>query len=81
MNCPYCDFRFKVLAMNTRALALPDVAPLVCEKCGEVSLLIDGRPPRKVTVGELSALKESPAWREMIAPVKKLIAARKKTEN
>lgn len=65
MNCPNCDFRFKNLLVN--ADEVPDVAPLLCEDCLKVSILVHGQV-RKATPEEMSAIMESPAWREMIEP-------------
>jgi len=59
---------------------LPDVAPLVCERCAEVSLVELGKI-RKVTPVELEALKQSPAWSEMIAPALEAIAAAQKKKH
>lgn len=70
MNCPYCAFPFKAFTVN--AAEIPDVAPLVCEGCAEVSLLID-RVPYRTTPEQLAALKQSPAWRDMIAPAQQII--------
>ena len=53
MKCPYCDFKFKVLFANGD---IPDIAPIVCEQCAAVGLLIDGKT-RKVSHEELEALK------------------------
>lgn len=70
MNCPYCTFPFKAFLSN--ASEIPDMAPLVCEGCGEVSLLID-RKPYRMTAEQLAAVKQSPAWREVIAPAQQII--------
>jgi hypothetical protein len=70
MNCPWCAFRFRVLAAN--ADRIPEVAPLICESCGAISLLVD-MVPRKPTPEELTAIKASPAWREVLEPVSRLI--------
>jgi len=58
MTCPYCGFRFQVLAANG---PIPEVAPLVCERCLEIGLLIKGQL-RTITDEELAAVKRSPSW-------------------
>src|SRR4249920_4210328 len=72
MNCPLCGFGFKLFAV-ANAETLPELAPLICESCADISLLIDGREIRKCTPEELTAIKASPAWREVLEPVAKLI--------
>lgn len=60
MNCPYCDFHFKVFAVNS-ATEIPEVAPLVCEGCTKVSILKDGQL-YTLTPEQLEIVKQSPAW-------------------
>ena len=72
VNCPYCDFKFRVLVIG-----LEDLTPLVCQRCAEVSLVELGKI-RKVTPAELEALKQSPAWEKVIAPAQRFVAAEKK---
>lgn len=70
MKCPYCGFVFKQFIANG---ALPvDIAPILCEDCLQVGLLINGVPER-MTASQLDAVKKSPAWREMIEPSMKII--------
>lgn len=66
MKCPHCDFKFGALAANVAVL--PEIAPLVCEMCAGVALLLDGKEVRKPTGEELDALKQSPAWASLIGP-------------
>lgn len=43
MNCPHCNFEFKVLGMHGSTTgSLPAVAPIICERCAEISLLAFG---------------------------------------
>lgn len=58
--------------MNTKAEEIPEVAPLICESCGAISLLVE-MVPRKPTPDELTAIKASPAWRDVLEPVSRLI--------
>lgn len=71
MNCPHCGFRFRALATNA-AGELPEVAPIICENCIGVSLLIDGAV-RKPTSAELVEIQKSPAWRDVLEPIARLI--------
>ncbi|HEY6108665.1 MAG TPA: hypothetical protein VIV56_07160 [Gemmatimonadales bacterium] len=52
-----------------------DVAPLICEACGAISLLLRGSELRKPTQDELAAIKRSPAWRDVLEPVSRMLAA------
>jgi len=70
LRCPFCDLQFGALLLN--AASIPDIAPLVCEGCGQVALLIDGQP-YQTTPEQLTAFKQSPAWREVIAPAQQII--------
>ena len=74
MDCPYCGFHFKAFLAN--AAAIPELAPLVCEDCGEVSLLISGIP-RRMTSEELVEVRKSPAWAEVIGPAREVIFQQK----
>jgi len=74
MNCPWCGFHFKALAAN--AETIPEIAPLICESCGAISLLID-MVPRKPTAAERAAIEMSPAWRTVLGPVSAIIRASK----
>jgi len=74
MNCPRCGFKFSVLAVN--ADELPEFAPLLCEGCGQVSLLERGIP-RVPAPSEIRAIKTSPAWRDFLEPVARLIREKK----
>lgn len=81
MNCPHCEFNFPYLLESLRQVkGIPDFAPVVCNHCGEVSALIGGECIRKLNAEELDAVKLSPAWENLIAPVKALISNRKKAE-
>lgn len=70
MNCPHCDFEFRVFLANGRNI--PDLAPAICEGCGEISLIESGQI-RKVTPIEMDALRQSPAYRKFILPAQKVI--------
>jgi hypothetical protein len=73
MNCPYCNFHFKKLAINDDAV--PSLAPLVCESCGEISLFTN-RTVRKVNDEELAAIKTSPAYKEHLQPIQQMVKNR-----
>lgn len=69
MNCPYCDFKIeKLLASGP----IPEVAPLICEFCGEIGILFRG-VLMKATPEELEAIKQSPAYRDYLKPAQELI--------
>ena len=70
MVCPHCGFHIRVLVSN--ATKLPAVAPLICEGCAEISLIIDGLLST-ITPAQMAVIKLSPAWRAMIAPAQKII--------
>lgn len=70
LSCPHCGFKFKALAVN--ASEIPDVAPVICESCAGLSLLVDG-VVRKPSVDEAQAIMASPAWRDVLGPVRELI--------
>lgn len=70
-RCPHCGFLFKILAVSGGEI--PDLAPVICEDCGEISLLQDG-VIRKVTASELEVIKQSPAYLEVLKPVEDLVA-------
>lgn len=74
MNCPHCNFEFKRFAVNGDKF--PDVAPIVCESCCEVSLVENGSI-RVLTPDELVAIKASPAWADFIAPMLEVLHAEK----
>ena len=78
MNCPHCDFKFRVLAINGNQM--PEMAPLVCESCSEVSLYESGTV-RKLTPVELDYVKRSPAYCDVIAPAIEVIRRAKKAQN
>lgn len=71
MNCPHCDFKFRLLAVSG-AEEIPPLAPIICEGCGRISLLVEGEI-RKATEEELSLIRESPAWRDVLEPIGRLI--------
>lgn len=73
MNCPYCDFKFEKFYSNGQP---EEMAPLVCEGCVQVSLLI-GKRLYRMTTDQLEAVKKSPAWRDMIEPTMEIIKAEK----
>lgn len=77
MNCPHCVFKFKILIANGE---LPRIAPILCESCGEVSILVDGAI-RVMKSSEREALKGSPAWTEFILPALEIIRSRKRAKN
>ena len=68
--CPYCGFHFKVIAVNAKAI--PAVAPIICERCAKVGLLVEG-VARATTAEELAAIKQSPAWAELLEPLQQMI--------
>lgn len=74
-RCPHCGFWFKAFAAN--ADSIPAVAAIVCESCGEVGLMektqTGQREVRKLTAGELEAVKQSPAWKDFLEPALELI--------
>lgn len=86
MTCPYCGFRFKLLAVGSTEPGVPiplerlPMAPALCERCGEISLLIRGEPLRKIEPDELASLKRSPSYREFLKPLQKQIQERRRKE-
>lgn len=88
LNCPYCQFHFQLLAMSGDVETTDGIVPIVCERCGNVALLIFwpshgenvGRTIRQVTPEELELLKQSPAW-VTIATAQKIIAESKGASN
>ena len=72
MNCPYCNFKFNKLLL-AGAKETPDMAPALCEKCGQISLIESGKI-RKVLDVEMEALKQSYAYRMILKPIPDLIA-------
>jgi hypothetical protein len=79
MNCPHCDFHFGVFAI-AGSNEIPEMAPIVCESCEEVSLYESGTV-RKLTSRELEFVKQSPAYRDVIAPAIDIIRRAKKAKN
>lgn len=77
MNCPHCEFHFKILASNG---AIPRIAPAICENCAELSLVVDGEI-RKMTPLESEAIKDSPAYTDFIVPARRIIRAAMKAKN
>lgn len=71
MNCPHCNFPFRAFAV-ANADEMPSLAPIICEGCAAISLLVNGTV-RKATPEELRAIQQSPAYREVLAPVADLI--------
>ena len=64
MKCAHCDRwmqRF-VLAGKDNLDSMPSVAPLICDKCAEVNLLVHGNTCRLPSPEELEALKLAPIW-------------------
>ncbi len=78
LRCPYCDFHFKVLAVN--ASEIPDLCPAICEECGGISLYCNG-VFAKATEHEIAAIKQSPAWKSILGPVYDLIMAKKQEKS
>lgn len=78
MNCPYCDFHFKVLASN--AATIPDNAPVLCESCSQIGYVQQGRI-RKLSEDELESLKKSPVYSSFLAPAIELIDRIRKAKN
>jgi Ni,Fe-hydrogenase maturation factor len=62
MNCPYCNFKFKVLQFKSKQV--PNLTPIICEDCAEVSLLEYGKI-RKISYDELNELKRSESWNDI----------------
>ena len=84
LQCPHCAFEFKklVIAGDEAPSKMPDLAPILCENCAEISLMVRGEiremPPR-----ELEALRQSPVWGEWLGEVQKKLreeSARRKRE-
>lgn len=76
MNCPHCDFRFRILAVSgksPRGQELPELAPILCQQCLEVSVLLNGEVIRKPTAPELDAIRASPAWSQVIVPAREIL--------
>ena len=71
MKCPYCGYEFRHLLLSDEAALAELVAPLLCESCARVGLLVHGTL-RKVTEMELAAIKQSPAW-HFIGPIQSKI--------
>lgn len=73
MKCPHCNFKFKVLSVN--ATSMPQMVPILCEHCGDVSLYFNGTV-RKMTEQEITEVKKSPAFKNFIQPMQHQLAAR-----
>lgn len=55
----------------TGAQEIPDLAPILCEGCGDIAILQD-RAARPATDNERDAVKSSPAWL-ILGPVQRMI--------
>lgn len=75
MNCPYCEHEFKLFIGNTKVM--PDIAPCVCEKCGNISMY-DGGVLYRLNSEQIEHLKQAPLWKEFIEPA---LAAVKKGQS
>lgn len=84
MNCPLCGFKFaKMMAasMESKAIDLRGaVAPVLCESCLGVSLLYEGRL-LKLTDEELEAVKDSPAYKDIVEPLRRRLLAQRKAQS
>jgi len=82
VNCPHCGFKFEVLAANGDITGA-GAAPLICESCLKISILEPkvgtavGFTLRQATAEELVAIEQSPAWRDVIKPVRDALMARR----
>lgn len=78
MNCPYCNFRFRQLAVTgTDDLAKELIAPIVCESCGNISILVVAdKAIYTLTPQQLEQVKLSPAWK-VLGPAQRFIKANK----
>lgn len=74
MTCPYCETKFTQALAN--AAEIPDLAPVLCDTCLHVSLLVEGKI-RSISDDELAAIKMSDAWRDVLKPAMKIILADK----
>ena len=70
MNCPICGFKFDLLAVN--ADEIPDLSAMLCSECGSLFVQEQGQP-RAATPSEILAIKESPAWKEFLEPLRDLL--------
>lgn len=68
MNCPRCNFRFGALAI-VGGETIPVLAPMICEGCAGLLLLVNG-VPRIPTPEEMAEIEKSPAFKEIIRPVR-----------
>lgn len=75
MNCPYCDFKFEKLMVNSSEL--PTMAPTFCERCCQISLVEDGSI-RGINSEELEEVKRSPAYEQFIRPALEFIKRQKR---
>ena len=70
LECAHCHKKMRKFAALgeessvERAIRPGGIAPLVCDKCGELNLLIEGKYCREPSEAETAALMEAP-----IAPV------------
>lgn len=71
MICPHCGFCFRAFSTNATG-DLPDVVPGICENCCGVFLIVNGEI-RKPTSAELVEIQKSPAWRDLLEPIARLI--------
>lgn len=73
MKCPHCSFEFKALMVN--ADTLPDLSALICESCAGISIFARADMPalRIPSPAELRSIQASPAWRDVLGPVRDLI--------
>lgn len=76
MNCPNCDYHFTRMSVSG-GTEIPPVTPVLCEKCCEVCLLVQGTL-RKATDEELAMIKMSPAWHEVLGPVQTALIGRRR---
>ena len=66
MDCAYCHKKMRTFAAAgnpesvKRALGNGGVAPLICDKCGEINILLDGKYPQQATEAEMVALMNAP---------------------
>lgn len=79
MNCPYCNYKIERLVSD--GPVIPEIAPMLCGECVQVSLLIDGSELRKPTDEELAALKSSLCWTEMVEPMREGIRQARSARN
>lgn len=71
MNCPRCNFRFGVLAV-AGGDEIPDLAPMICAGCSGLLLMVNG-VPRIPTAAEVAEIEKSPAFKEIIRPLRAMM--------